>query len=204
MVNVTKGKNVVVETYDSEAKEFTGDGTTDDFVQTNAIAESDVKYSRAYVDNEIVTISGIVTGTKTVTLAAVPANGAVVVIHTPTTKNGAFSVQQDVRADIKTRTEDIKELGNDAVTRDVVEKVGTLSLTFAQANNHAVTSKFSLNSKNDTEMVVAVKYKNTIPVSYRIYQEAKVGDLGSGVSAGGIATENVTLNWKPPLEIKTS
>jgi hypothetical protein len=204
MVNVTKGKNVTVETYDAESKEFTGDGTTTAFVMTNAVAESDVKYSRAYVDNEEVTISSINTGTKTVTLAAAPANGAVVIIHTPSTKNGAFSVQQDVKADITTKTEDIKELGNDAVTRDVVERVGTLALTFAQANNHTVTGKLALNSKNDTEMVVAVKYKNTSPVSYRIYKEAKVGDLGSGVAAGGIATETVTLNWKPPLDIKTT
>jgi hypothetical protein len=204
MVNVTKGKNVTVETYDAESKEFTGDGSTVAFVMTNAVAESDVKYSRAYVDNEEVTISSINTGTKTVTLAAAPANGAVIVIYTPSTKNGAFSVQQDVRADIKTKTEDIKELGNDAITRDVVERAGTLSMTFAQANNHTVMNKLALNSKNDTYMVIAVKYKNTSPVSFRIYKEARVADLGSGVAAGGIATETVTFNWKPPLDVKTS
>jgi hypothetical protein len=53
-------------------------------------------------------------------------------------------------------------------------------------------------------MVIAVKYKNTSPASYRIYKEARVADFGSGVSAGGIATETVSLNWVPPLEIKTS
>jgi hypothetical protein len=156
------------------------------------------------VDNEEVIITSINTGTKTVTLAAAPANGAVIVIYTPSTKNGAFSVQQDVRADIKTKTEDIKELGNDAITRDVVERAGTLSMTFAQANNHTVMNKLALNSKNDTYMVIAVKYKNTSPVSFRIYKEARVADLGSGVAAGGIATETVTFNWKPPLDVKTS
>ncbi|MFZ3168228.1 MAG: hypothetical protein WA130_11485 [Candidatus Methanoperedens sp.] len=149
-------------------------------------------------------ITSINTGTKTVTLTTAPANGAVVVIYTPTTKNGAFSVQQDIKADIKTTTEDIKELGNDSVTRDVTQRVGTLALTFAQANNHALMSKLTLNSKNDTYMVIAVKYKNTSPASFRIYKEARVADFGSGVSAGGIATETVSLNWKPPLEVKIS
>jgi hypothetical protein len=202
MVNVTKGKNVTIETYDAESKEFTGDGTTVTFTMVGTAAETNVKYSRAYVDNEekaITSVSGSV-----VTLTAAPANGAVVIIYMPTTKNGAFSVQQDVKADIKTKTEDIKELGNDAVTRDVVEKVGTLSLTFAQANNHTLMTKLAANSAADQYMVIAVKYKNTSPVSYRIYKEAKVADLGSGVSAGGIATETVTLNWKPPLDIRTS
>jgi hypothetical protein len=85
-----------------------------------------------------------------------------------------------------------------------VEKVGTLALTFAQANNHTLMNKLAENSKNDTFMVIAVKYKNTSPASYRIYKEARVADLGSGVAAGGIATETVTLNWVPPIEIKTA
>jgi hypothetical protein len=139
-----------------------------------------------------------------VTLSVAPTANAGVVLYVPVTKNGAFSVQQDVKADIKTKTEDIKELGNDAVTRDVVERAGTLALTFAQASNHTVMNKLALNSKNDTYMVIAVKYKNTSPVSYRIYKEARVADLGSGVVAGGIATETVTFNWKPPLDVKTS
>jgi hypothetical protein len=139
-----------------------------------------------------------------VTLSAAPAANADVVLYVPVVKNGAFSVQQDVKADIKTKTEDIKELGNDAVTRDVVEKAGTLSLAFAQANNHTLMTKLAANSAADQYMVIVVKYKNTSPVSYRIYKEAKVADLGSGVSAGGIATETVTLNWKPPLDIKVA
>jgi len=204
MVEVTKGKNIVVETYDAEMKEFAGDGTGVDFVMTDAIAESDVKYSRAYVDTQEVPIASIVIATKTVTLASAPASGAVVVIHTPTTKNGAFSVQQDVRFKVNTKTEDIRELGNDAVTRDVVERIGTLDITFAQAQNHTLMNKLVLNSKNDTEMVVAVKYKNTTPNSYRIFKEAKVADFGSGAAAGGVATENVTFNWKAPLDIRTS
>src|SRR5574341_702706 len=204
MVEVTKGKNVTIETYDAESKEVAGDGAAVDFVMTGTIAESDVKYSRAYVDNAEVTIASITPATKTVTLAAAPASGAVVVIHTPTTKNGAFSVQQDVRFKVNTKTEDIRELGNDAVTRDVVERAGTLDVTFAQAKNHTLMNKLVLNAKNDTEMVIAVKYKNTTPVSYRIFKEAKVADFGSGVAAGGVATENVTFNWKAPLDIKTA
>ncbi len=204
MVETTKGKNITVETYDAASEEFTGDGTKTDFVLTAAIAESDVKYSRAYVDNEEVAISTIVPGTKTVTLAAAPSNGAVVEIHVPTTKNGAFSIQQDVKFKIGTKTEDTKELGNATVTRDVVERVGTLDMTFAQAKNHAVMTKLAANSDADKEMVIAVKYKNTTPVSYRIFKEAKVADLGSGIAAGGVASENVSFNWKPPIAIKTT
>jgi hypothetical protein len=276
MVNVTKGKNVIIETYDAEQRQHAGDGARVKFGVPDPGVEADVKYSRVYVDNVEVTPSAVapgasaaitgnitftngsatVTGTgldtqiapgtqvrldadgvwaevKTVdsstsltlvenytgaggaagagsvkgaqvTLAVAPTSNAGVVLYIPTTKNGAFSVQQDVKADIKTQTEDIKELGNDAVTRDVVQKVGTLALTFAQANNHTVMNKLAANSKNDQYMVIAVKYKNTSPASYRIYKEARVADLGSGVAAGGIATETVTLNWVPPLEIKTS
>jgi hypothetical protein len=276
MVNVTKGKNVVVETYDAEQIQHTGNGTRTKFGVPGTGVETDVKYTRVYVDNSEVTPSSIapgasaaITGNVTftngsatmsgttldtqvapgnqikldadaawvevktvdsatqitlttayagaggaagagslrggqVTLASAPAAGADIILYVPTTKNGAFSVQQDIKADIKTRTEDIKELGNDAVTRDVVEKVGTLALTFAQANNHILMNKLAENSKNDTFMVIAVKYKNTSPASYRIYKEARVADLGSGVAAGGIATETVTLNWVPPIEIKTA
>jgi len=204
MVETTKGKNITVETYDAASEEFTGDGTKVDFVLTAAIAESDIKYSRAYVDNEEVAISAIVPATKTVTLAAAPSDGAVVVIHVPAAKNGAFSIQQDVRFKIGTKTEDVKELGNAAVTRDVVERVGTLDMTFAQAKNHAVMTKLAANSDDDKEMVIAVKYKNTTPVSYRIFKEAKVADLGSGIAAGGVASENVSFNWKPPIAIKTT
>lgn len=204
MVETTKGKNITVETYDAASEEFTGDGTEVDFVLTAAIAESDIKYSRAYVDNEEVTISAIVPATKTVTLAAAPSNGVVVVIHNPTIKNGAFSIQQDVKFKIGTKTEDVRELGNAAVTRDVVERVGTLDMTFAQAKNHAVMTKLAANSDDDKEMVIAVKYKNTTPVSYRIFKEAKVADLGSGIAAGGVASENVSFNWKPPIAIKTA
>ena len=68
MVEVTKGKNVTIETYDAESKEFVGDGTAVAFIMTGAIAESDVKYSRAYVDNAEVSIASITTATKTVTL----------------------------------------------------------------------------------------------------------------------------------------
>lgn len=202
MVEVTKGKNVTVETYDAEMKEFEGDGTQVAFVMINTIAEEDVKYSRAYVDNEEVTISTIVAATKTVTLAAAPADGAVVVIYTPSTKNGAFSVQQNIGFSIGTRTEDIRELGNDAVTTDVVEKRGTLQMALAQPSNHTAMIKLAANSAADTWMVVVVKYKNTTPASYRIFKEARVNELGGGIGAGAIAMEMVSFTWKPPMDIK--
>lgn len=204
MVEVTKGKNVTVETYDAEKEEFTGDGTKVDFVVAKEPAESDVKYGRAYVDNEEVTISTIVPATKTITLAAAPADGAVVEIYYPSTKNGAFSVQQNIGFRVATRTEDIRELGNDAVTTDVVEKKGTLDMTLAQPSNHTAMAKLAANSKADTWMVVAVKYKNTTPASYRIFKEARVNELSAGVGAGGIAMEMVSFTWKPPLDIKTT
>lgn len=209
MVNTTKGKHVAVETYDAGYSEFTGNGSNKDFDMDtgtpaiSTIAIADVKYSRAYVDNEEKAIDAINTTTHVVTLVDIPANGASVVIHVPVTKNAAYSVQQDVRADIRARTEDIKELGNDVITRDVVERAGTLALTFAQTNNHNLITKLSANSRNDTEMVIAVKYKNTLPISWRIYKEAKVADIGSGATAGAVATETVTFNWKPPIEITT-
>lgn len=202
MVEVTKGKNVTVETYDAEMKDFVGDGTAVAFVMANVIAEEDVKYSRAYVDNEEVTIASIVGSTKTVTLAAAPADDAVVVIYTPSTKNGAFSVQQNIGFKVGTKTEDIRELGNDAVTTDVVEKRGTLDMTLAQPSNHTALTKLAANSAADTWMVVAIKYKNTTPASYRIFKEAKVNELGAGIGAGGIATEMVSFMWKPPIDIK--
>ncbi len=202
MVEVTKGKNVTVETYDAERKEFEGDGIVAAFVMTGAIAESDPKYSRAYVDNVEVAITSVVTGTKTVTLTAIPADGAVVVIYTPTTKNGAFSVQQNIGFRIGTRTEDIRELGNDAVTTDVVEKRGTLEMALAQPSNHAALIKLATNSAADTWMVVVIKYKNTTPASYRIFKEARVNELGGGIGAGGIAMETVSFTWKPPVDIK--
>lgn len=202
MVEVTKGKNVTVETYDAEIKEFVGDGIVVDFVMTEDVAESDVKYSRAYVDNEEVIIASIVTATKTVTLAIAPTDEAVVVIYTPSTKNGAFSVQQNIGFRVGTRTEDIRELGNDAVTTDIVEKRGTLDMTLAQPSNHAALIKLAANSAADTWMVVAIKYKNTTPASYRIFKEAKVNELGAGIGAGGIAMEMVSFVWKPPVEIQ--
>lgn len=207
MVNVTKGKNVIVETYDAEFKEFTATAGQTVFVMENAAAETAVEYSRAYVDNVEVTITSIVnSGTPEKANVTIPACtvGQIVQIYVPKTKNGAFSVQQDVRFRVTTRTEDIRELGNDAVTRDVVERVGTLDMTLAQPANQTAMNKLSLNSKNDTWMVVAAKYLNTTPASYRIFKEARVNELGAGVAAGGILTETASFNWKTPLSIKTS
>ncbi len=37
---------------------------------------------------------------------------------------------------VSTKTIEIAELGNDAVTVDVVQRVGALNIAFAQATNH--------------------------------------------------------------------
>ncbi|MBU4222664.1 MAG: hypothetical protein KKA10_13825 [Euryarchaeota archaeon] len=53
------------------------------------------------------------------------------------------------------------ELGNDAVTVDVVQRVGALNIAFAQATNHDLMTKLNDNAKNDSYMVIAKKYMNT-------------------------------------------
>ncbi|MDW7727002.1 MAG: hypothetical protein SCH70_07805 [Candidatus Methanoperedens sp.] len=277
MVETTKGKNIIVETYDADYEELLGNGTRAVFGVPDPAAETNIKYSRAYVETEEAEISSIAAGTAAaitgtsitvtdesttvtgvgtsfltqvapgnairlnsigtyykvrsiesntsltlaephvgngtgagtvkgakVTLSTAPSDNSLVELFVPTTKNAAFTVQQDVKFSIDTKTEDIKELGNDAITRDVVEKTGTLELALAQAKNHTTINKLALNSKNDTWMVIAVKYKNTDPASYRIFKEARVNEIGGDASAGAVATEQATFNWKPPLEIKTS
>jgi hypothetical protein len=62
---------------------------------------------------------------------------------------------------VSTKTIEIAELGNDAVTVDVVQRVGTLNVAFAQATNHDLIKKLSDNAKNDAYMVIAKKYTNT-------------------------------------------
>jgi hypothetical protein len=45
MVNVTKGKNVTVETYDADQRQHVGDGTRTKFGVATPGVETDVKYS---------------------------------------------------------------------------------------------------------------------------------------------------------------
>jgi len=51
MVQVTKGKNVVIETYDAEFKEFIATAEQATFTMANKAAETDPEYTRVYVDN---------------------------------------------------------------------------------------------------------------------------------------------------------
>jgi hypothetical protein len=58
--------------------------------------------------------------------------------------------------------------------------------------------KLSDNAKNDSYMVIAKKYMNTNPVSYRIFKEARVNEMNDSLEAGGIAMETFTLTFKHP------
>ena len=67
-------------------------------------------------------------------------------IYMPKTKNGAYSVQQAIQMKVSTKTIEIAELGNDAVTVDVVQRSGALNIAFAQATNHDLMKKLNDNA----------------------------------------------------------
>jgi hypothetical protein len=79
-----------------------------------------------------------------------------------------------------------------------------LNLSWAQASNHDLMQKLVANKVADNYMVLVEKYKNTTPVSYRIFKECKVDDFGQGVSAGGVSMETCSFTCKWPFEFKTS
>ena len=122
----------------------------------------------------------------------------------PKTRNGAYSVQQAIQMQVSTKTIEIAELGNDAVTVDVVQRVGALNIAFAQATNHDLMKKLNDNAKNDSYMVIAKKYMNTNPVSCRIYKEARVNEMNDNVEAGGIVVKsrNYTVFVRAPPQSK--
>jgi len=206
MVQVTKGKNVVIETYDAEFKEFIATAAQAAFTMVSKAAETDPEYTRVYVDNIELASTDIVVSGATPAVVTIPActAGQVVQIYMPKTKNGAYSVQQAIQMQVSTKTIEIAELGNDAVTVDVVQRVGALNIAFAQATNHDLMKKLNDNAKNDSYMVIAKKYMNTSPVSYRIYKEARVNEMNDNVAAGGVAMETFTLTFKHPVAFKTS
>ncbi len=206
MVQVTKGKNVVIETYDAEFKEFIATAAQTAFAMSNKAAETDPEYTRVYVDNIELASTDIVVSGATPAVVTIPActAGQVVQIYMPKTKNGAYSVQQAIQMQVSTKTIEIAELGNDAVTVDVVQRVGALNVAFAQATNHDLMKKLNDNAKNDSYMVIAKKYMNTNPASYRIYKEARVNEMNDNVAAGGVAMETFTLTFKHPVAFKTS
>ena len=105
---------------------------------------------------------------------------------------------------VSTKTIEIAELGNDAVTVDVVQRSGALNIAFAQATNHDLMTKFTDSAKNDAFMVIAKKYSNTTPVSFRIFKEARVNEMNDSLEAGGIAMETFTLTFKHPVAFKTT
>ena len=206
MVQVTKGKNVVIETYDAEFKEFIATAAQAAFTMVSKAAETDPEYTRVYVDNIELASTDIVVSGATPAVVTIPActAGQVVQIYMPKTKNGAYSVQQAIQMQVSTKTIEIAELGNDAVTVDVVQRVGALNIAFAQATNHDLMKKLNDNAKNDSYMVIAKKYMNTSPVSYRIYKEARVNEMNDNVAAGGVAMETFTLTFKHPVAFKTT
>lgn len=75
----------------------------------------------------------------------------------PKTKNGAYS---GAAGNPDAGLNNVAELGNDAVTVDVVHS-GALNIAFAQATNHDLMTKLNDNAKNDSYMVIAKKYMNT-------------------------------------------
>jgi hypothetical protein len=206
MVQVTKGKNVVIETYDAEFKEFTATAAQTDFTMANKAGETTPEYTRVYVDNVEVVSADITVSSATPAVVAIPACtvGQIVQVYMPKTKNGAYSVQQAIQMKVSTKTIEIAELGTDAVTVDVVQRSGALNVAFAQATNHDLMTKFTDSAKNDTFMVIAKKYSNTTPVSYRIYKEARVNEMNDSLEAGGIAMETFTLTFKHPVAFKTT
>mgnify|MGYP001240420278 FL=1 len=129
----------------------------------------------------------------------VPDAGSRVTVVMPISKNPVMSVQQDVTADIKVATDEIRVLGDSSVSRSVLNKSGSLTMSFIQAENHSTLSKLAAASKNNTLMLIVVKYKTGNPVFYKLYHEARVGNFGSGVTAGGSANENATFNWVAPV-----
>jgi uncharacterized protein with von Willebrand factor type A (vWA) domain len=206
MVQVTKGKNVVIETYDAEFKEFTATAAQATFTMANKAGETDAEYTRVYVDNVEVASADITVSSATPAVVTIPACtvGQIVQIYMPKAKNGAYSVQQAIQMKVSTKTIEIAELGNDAVTVDVVQRSGALNIAFAQATNHDLMTKFTDCAKNDSFMVIAKKYTNTSPTSYRIYKEARVNEMNDSLEAGGIAMETFTLTFKHPVAFKTS
>jgi hypothetical protein len=206
MVQVTKGKNVVIETYDAELKEFTATAAQTDFTMVNKAGETTPEYTRVYVDNVEVASTDITVSSATPAVVAIPACtvGQIVQIYMPKAKNGAYSVQQAIQMKVSTKTIEIAELGTDAVTVDVVQRSGALNVAFAQATNHDLMTKFTDSAKNDAFMVIAKKYSNTTPVSYRIYKEARVNEMNDSLEAGGIAMESFTLTFKHPVAFKTT
>ncbi|MDP3105485.1 MAG: hypothetical protein Q8M95_12875 [Candidatus Methanoperedens sp.] len=125
MVQVTKGKNVVIETYDAEFKEFTATAAQTAFTMVNKAGETDPEYTRVYVDNVELASTAITISALDPAVVTIPActAGQVVQIYMPKAKNGAYSVQQAIQMKVSTKTIEIAELGNDAVTSRSVSSV---------------------------------------------------------------------------------
>jgi 2-methylaconitate cis-trans-isomerase PrpF len=73
MVQVTKGKNVVIETYDAEFKEFTATAAQTDFTMVNKAGETTPEYTRVYVDNVELASTDITVSSATPAVVAIPA-----------------------------------------------------------------------------------------------------------------------------------
>ncbi len=207
MVQVTRGKNVAIETYDCAYKEFIATAGQTAFVMDDAAIETNSLYSRVYVDNveidpaSVTIVNGGTPSKATFTIPACTV-GQFVQIIMPKTKNGSYSVAQGMQMSVTSRNQEIAELGSANVTEEVLERTMRLNVAWAQASNHDLMTKLVANAKADVYMVISEKYKNTTPNSYRIFKEVKVDDFGHGVSAGGVAMETCSFTSKFPFEIK--
>jgi hypothetical protein len=211
MVQVTRGKNVAIETYDCAYKEFTATAGQTAFAMNDndTAAETESKYHRVYVDNVEVDSANFTVangGTPSKATFTIPACtlGQFVQIICAKTKNGSYSIAQGIQFAATSRNQEIPELGSPSVTEETLEVGMRLNLSWAQAANHDLMQKLVTNKKNDIYMVLVEKYKNTTPVSYRIFKECKVDDFGQGVSAGGVSMETCSFTCKWPFEFKTS
>ncbi len=198
--DLTRGKDVGVVIYVAEEKRFTATAGQVDFSMNSTIVETDPEYTRVYVDGVEVPSASIDLSMNTVTIPAVDL-GSEVYILTPKTKNPRYRFAQSIQFDAKTGTQDIPELDTEATTSILLNTTTRLTASWAQDSQHNLMSMLLENKVADNYLVIAEKFKNTTPDSFRIFKEVKVGDITHGVNAGGVAMEQVTFVCKWPMVI---
>ena len=200
MVKTAKGRNVKVILYKMSSYSVVTGADDKTFTVLQIPAElTDVKYSRAYVDTQEVAIASA-TGTVVTLVSDAPA-GSLVEIFTPTSTKMVFAGQQDLRGNVKAKTQDLQELGSPVVTKDVVETSGDMTLSFLVEPNKSLAEALNEFSEDEQILLAIARYTFGANVSYRIYKEATLGDHGDTTTAGGMTTQNITVFWKTPLEI---
>ena len=88
------------------------------------------------MDNIEVASADITVSSATPAVVAIPACtvGQIVQIYMPKAKNGAYSVQQAIQMKVSTKTIEIAEFGNDAVTVDMVQKIWGIEHSICSGN----------------------------------------------------------------------